>query len=62
MKRLRMGLAGLSLIAITALSAVSVHAQVVTGALGDGSTYLIEVPPNWNKTLFLYSHGYVVPG
>ncbi|MBV9438123.1 MAG: prolyl oligopeptidase family serine peptidase, partial [Acidobacteria bacterium] len=62
MKRLRMGLAGLSVIVITALSAVSVHAQVVTGTLGDGSTYLIEVPPNWNKTLFLYSHGYVVPG
>jgi pimeloyl-ACP methyl ester carboxylesterase len=23
---------------------------------------LIEVPANWNGTLFLYSHGYVVPG
>lgn len=33
-----------------------------TGALADGATYLIEVPPNWNGTLFLYSHGYVVPG
>lgn len=32
------------------------------GTLGDGSTFLIEVPANWNKTLFLYSHGYVVPG
>src|ERR1700745_1586137 len=28
----------------------------------DGATYLIEVPSNWNGTLFLYSHGYVVPG
>ena len=27
------------------------------GALPDGSTYLIEVPANWNGILFLYSHG-----
>jgi pimeloyl-ACP methyl ester carboxylesterase len=33
-----------------------------TGTLPDGATYLIEVPPNWNGTLFLYSHGYVAPG
>ena len=33
-----------------------------TGALNDGATYLMEVPSNWNGTLFLYSHGYVVPG
>jgi pimeloyl-ACP methyl ester carboxylesterase len=33
-----------------------------TGTLADGATYLIEVPTNWNGTLFLYSHGYVVPG
>jgi len=32
------------------------------GTLDDGATYVIEVPANWNKTLFLYSHGYVVPG
>ena len=32
------------------------------GTLPDGATYLIEVPAHWNKTLFLYSHGYVVPG
>jgi pimeloyl-ACP methyl ester carboxylesterase len=30
--------------------------------LPDGATYLIEVPPNWNGTLLLYSHGYVTPG
>ena len=35
---------------------------VTTGMLPDGATYLIEVPSNWNGTLFLYSHGYVVPG
>jgi pimeloyl-ACP methyl ester carboxylesterase len=33
-----------------------------TGSLADGATYLIEVPANWNGTLFLYSHGYVTPG
>ena len=29
-----------------------------TGTFADGATYLIEVPPNWNGTLLLYSHGY----
>jgi len=29
-----------------------------TGTFADGATYLIEVPRNWNGTLFLYSHGY----
>ena len=33
-----------------------------TGNLPDGAALLIEVPPNWNGILFLYSHGYVVPG
>jgi pimeloyl-ACP methyl ester carboxylesterase len=33
-----------------------------TGTFADGATYLIEVPANWNGTLLLYSHGYVVPG
>jgi len=35
---------------------------VLCGSLADGATYLIEVPKNWNQTLFLYSHGYVIPG
>jgi pimeloyl-ACP methyl ester carboxylesterase len=35
---------------------------IKTGTLPDGATYLIEVPSNWNGVLFLYSHGYVVPG
>lgn len=34
----------------------------LTGTLADGATYKIEVPANWNGTLVLYSHGYVVPG
>jgi hypothetical protein len=32
------------------------------GTLPDGATFLIEVPANWNGTLFLCSHGYVIPG
>jgi hypothetical protein len=35
----------------------------VNGTLPDGATFLIECPAGtWNGTLFLYSHGYVVPG
>jgi hypothetical protein len=35
----------------------------VTGALGDGATYELQCPAGaWNGTLFLFSHGYVVPG
>jgi pimeloyl-ACP methyl ester carboxylesterase len=35
----------------------------VNGALQDGATYEIQCPAgHWNKTLFLYSHGYVIPG
>lgn len=40
-----------------AQSGVTTH----TGTLGDGATYLIEVPSIWNGTLFLYSHGYDRP-
>lgn len=33
------------------------------GTLADGATYKIDCPAGaWNGTLFLYSHGYVVPG
>jgi pimeloyl-ACP methyl ester carboxylesterase len=48
------------------LMAVNAQAQAgvtpYAGTLADGATYLIEVPANWNGTLFLYSHGYVTPG
>jgi pimeloyl-ACP methyl ester carboxylesterase len=37
-------------------------ARTLNGTLADGATYLIQVPANWNCTLFLYSHGYVTPG
>lgn len=55
------------LIAVLIFSvAQTAHAQasltIKTGALKDGATYLMEVPSDWNGTLFLYSHGYVVPG
>jgi pimeloyl-ACP methyl ester carboxylesterase len=33
----------------------------VTGTAADGSTFKAEVPPRWNGTLLLYSHGYVPP-
>jgi pimeloyl-ACP methyl ester carboxylesterase len=35
----------------------------VNGKFSDGATYKIQCPAGaWNGTLFLYSHGYVVPG
>jgi len=34
---------------------------LLSGSIG-GAQYRIEVPPAWNGTLFLYSHGYVGPG
>ena len=49
----------------TALAGTTAAAGAVkklTGTFADGATYLIQVPANWNGTLFLYSHGYVVPG
>ena len=46
------------------LAPLTAAAATVTysGTLADGATYKIEVPSNWNHTLLLYSHGYVVPG
>jgi len=35
--------------------------QTVTGSLG-AAAYEIDVPAQWNGTLFLWSHGYVAPG
>ncbi|HWF81059.1 MAG TPA: hypothetical protein VN695_10785 [Streptosporangiaceae bacterium] len=46
----------------TCSSPIASGDTVLCGSLADGATYLIEVPAHWNKTLFLYSHGYVVPG
>ncbi|HUN32068.1 MAG TPA: prolyl oligopeptidase family serine peptidase [Trebonia sp.] len=37
--------------------------STVTGSLPDGATYELQCPAGtWNGTLFLFSHGYVVPG
>jgi pimeloyl-ACP methyl ester carboxylesterase len=36
--------------------------KTYTGEFPDGATYVIDVPPDWNGTLFLYSHGYTIPG
>src|ERR1700746_2567550 len=50
------------LFSVTTTTNAQVSLTTKTGALVDGATYLIQVPSNWNGTLFLYSHGYVVPG
>jgi hypothetical protein len=64
---IKQGILAVTVVGILVLSSTtSLHAQVSvathTGKFVDGATYLIEVPSNWNRTLFLYSHGYVVPG
>jgi hypothetical protein len=66
-KRMQRGIFFFSSVALLFLWAAGAtwgQAGVVThlGTLPDGATFLIEVPANWNGTLFLYSHGYVVPG
>jgi pimeloyl-ACP methyl ester carboxylesterase len=56
--------AGLGPIAAAPAGAAATAAGVkqYTGTFKDGATYLIQVPAKWNGTVFLYSHGYVVPG
>jgi pimeloyl-ACP methyl ester carboxylesterase len=49
-------------LSIAASSRAQSNVITKTDSLSDGATYLIQVPYNWNGTLFLYSHGYVVPG
>src|ERR1700756_4755270 len=51
-----------TLLSVTTTARAQVSVASKTDSLPDGATYLIEVPSNWNGTLFLYSHGYVVPG
>src|SRR5271157_4852508 len=55
-------LSALTAILIAVLCGSAVAQQHITGTLADGATYVIDVPPIWNGTLLLYSHGYVVPG
>jgi pimeloyl-ACP methyl ester carboxylesterase len=53
-------------IALAAIGAAGAAAggsiSTFTGTFDDGAAYLIEAPDDWNGTLLLYSHGYVVPG
>jgi len=45
-----------------AAPAVAVAAPAVTaysGSLPNGATWKAEIPANWNRTLLLYSHGYL---
>jgi len=58
----RIHLSALTAILIVVLCGGAAAQQRITGTLPDGATYVIDVPPIWNGTLLLYSHGYVVPG
>jgi len=63
-KRTAVFLASMAILLFALAGSARAQAGVTTipGSLPDGATYLLEVPANWNGTLFLYSHGYVVPG
>jgi pimeloyl-ACP methyl ester carboxylesterase len=61
-KRFLVALVASALALCTAPISASAAVTTQTGTLPDGATYVIEVPSNWNGTLLLYSHGYVVPG
>ena len=55
------------LVGFTAACTQSNNSQPHTGALHlagwiGAAAYSIDVPNDWNGTLFLYSHGYVAPG
>jgi pimeloyl-ACP methyl ester carboxylesterase len=50
------------LLALTVGNARASGTKTYRGKFSDGAKYLIQVPSNWNGTLVLYSHGYVVPG
>src|SRR5580700_10629344 len=63
-KHTTLSIAGTAVLVLCIAGASRAQASITTktGTFSDGATYLIEVPSNWNRTLFLYSHGYVVPG
>ena len=59
--------AGLAWPAVTAAASQTCggtgSVTTVNGKLADGATFKLQCPGGtWNGTLFLYSHGYVVPG
>ncbi len=55
------------LLALVAACSQNSHTQTLAtpsslrGTIGTAQ-YVIDVPAGWNRTLFLYSHGYVAPG
>lgn len=57
-------LLGMALVLVWLVGSQGALAQVSTyqGTFPDGATYIIQVPSNWNGTLMLYSHGYIIPG
>jgi pimeloyl-ACP methyl ester carboxylesterase len=55
-------MSALTVIMVALLCGSAAAQQHITGTLADGATYVIDVPPLWNGTLLLYSHGYVTPG
>jgi len=59
---LSIAVATILILSIAETSRAQANVITKTGSLSDGATYLIQVPNNWNGTLFLYSHGYVTPG
>src|ERR1700723_2343511 len=59
---LSIAVATILILSIADTSRAQANVITKTGSLSDGATYLIQVPNNWNGTLFLYSHGYVTPG
>ena len=50
-------LVAMTLLVSSLTSGAQVGLKTYTGTFDDGATYLMEVPRDWNKTLFLYSHG-----
>ena len=70
MKRLVLTLALVALVALMTFGVSLNPSENIARAAGvttytgsiDGASYLIQVPPDWNGRLVLYSHGYVTPG
>lgn len=53
---------GFAVVGLGPSQALASGPETFTGTFGDGATYLIQVPADWNGALVLYSHGYVTPG
>jgi hypothetical protein len=51
-------LAGTTIAATGALPAQAAGGSQFTGTLANGTTWVADVPVNWNGTLLLYSHGF----